>query len=154
MAVKGTTAQCSGGLANLAKNADLKQARLFGRVDEYVAEHGIDDQVGTPTDAEPTRLGDAPTEIDLTAFSTVIWATGYRPRYPWLPAAAFDVRGRPAHDGGVGALPGLYFLGLPFLRRRRSNLIAGLGVDAADLGDHLCTYLDCAARTRRTLTLL
>jgi putative flavoprotein involved in K+ transport len=78
----------------------------------------------------------------------VIWATGYRPAYKWLPRNAFDVRGRPAHDGGVGAIPGLYFLGLPFLRRRRSNLLAGVGADAADVLMHLRAHLDLHARGR------
>ncbi len=75
----------------------------------------------------------------------MIWATGYRPRYPWLGAAPTDHRGRVIHDGGVAAVPGLYLLGLPFLRRRRSNLIAGLGADAADLFGHLRAHLDAQA---------
>jgi putative flavoprotein involved in K+ transport len=152
MAISGTTGQCSGSLANLVKNADLKQARLLRRVDEFVSEHGVAGDVGPPEEVAPTLLGDPPTELDLTECSTVIWATGYRPRYSWLTADAFDRRGRVAHDGGVGALPGLYLLGLPFLRRRRSNLIAGLGADAADLFEHVRGYLDQLARDRRALS--
>jgi putative flavoprotein involved in K+ transport len=148
MAIDGSTAQCSGALANLVKNADLKQARLLRRVDEYVVEHALDDvDIGKPDDLAPTRIGQPPTELDLTAFSTVIWATGYRPRYPWLTADAFDARGRVKHDGGVAAVPGLYVLGMPFLRRRRSNLISGLGADAADLFAHLRRYLDLHERS-------
>ena len=52
-----------------------------------------------------------------------------------------DRRGRVAHEGGGSPLPGLYFLGLPFLRRRGSNLIAGVGDDAAELLPHLLAYL-------------
>jgi putative flavoprotein involved in K+ transport len=142
MAVRDATGQCSGSLANLAKNADLKQARLLRRVDEFVDEHGLADEVGPATEPSPTQIGSPVTELDLRGFSTVIWATGYRPTYPWLTADAIDRKGRVIHDGGVAAVPGLYVLGLPFLRRRRSNLIAGLGVDAADLFDHLRAYLD------------
>ena len=76
----------------------------------------------------------------------MIWATGYRPSYPWLDPAAFDRRGRVAHDGGVSPVPGLYVLGLPFLRRRRSNLIAGVGDDAAELLPHLLAYLHGTVR--------
>ena len=57
--------QCSGSLANLAKNADLKQARLLRRIDEFVNEHGLADEVGPATEAPPTRLGNPPTELDL-----------------------------------------------------------------------------------------
>jgi len=152
MAIRGTTGQCSGALANVVKNADLKQARLLRRIDEFVNDHDLAGEVDPPTQPSPTRLGNPPTELDLRAFSTVIWATGYRPTYSWLTADAFDRRGRVIHDGGVAPLPGLYLLGLPFLRRRCSNLIAGLGPDAADLFDHLRAYLDSQARNRATLS--
>jgi len=152
MAIRGTTGQCSGALANLVKNADLKQARLLGRIDEFVDDHGLAHEVGPPAPPSPTRLGEPRTEVDLAACSSVIWATGYRPAYSWLTADALDRRGRVVHDGGVAALPGLYLLGLPFLRRRRSNLLAGLGADAADLFGHLRTYLDRQARTRGVLS--
>jgi putative flavoprotein involved in K+ transport len=152
MAIRGHTGQCSGSLANLMKNADLKQARLLRRVDEFVDEQGLADEVGPATEASPTELGTPGTELDLRGISTVIWATGYRPTYPWLTTDAVDRRGRLVHDGGVAATPGLYLLGLPFLRRRRSNLIAGLGADAADLFDHLRAYLDQLARRRVALS--
>jgi putative flavoprotein involved in K+ transport len=148
MRIVGSTAQCSGSLANLVANADLKQARLLDRVDEYVDAAGLARDVGAPDRPGPTRLGAVPTEIDLSDFSTVIWATGYRPSYGWLDPAALDRRGRIAHDGGVGALAGIFVLGLPFLRRRRSALIAGAGDDAADLMAPLRTHLDAMAHAR------
>ena len=127
MGVSGAVAQCSGGLASLTANADLKQERLLQRIDDFVVEHGLSGEVPGPDRPAPTRLPAVPTEVDLGRFTTVVWATGYRPSYPWLDPAAFDRRGRVAHDGGVSPVPGLYVLGLPFLRRRRSNLIAGVG---------------------------
>ncbi len=149
-AISGGTAQCSGSLGNLVTNADLKQARLLRRIDEFVSDHGLAAEVEPACDARPTSVTRPPTELDLTGYSTVVWATGYRPTYPWLPPEAFDRRGRVAHDGGVGALPGLYLLGLPFMRRRRSNLIVGLACDAAELGRHLRTSLDRQSRARLT----
>lgn len=148
MAVSGGVAQCSGGLASLTANADLKQTRLLQRIDDFVTEHECSDEVPAPDRPVPTRLGAVPTEVDLGRFTTVIWATGYRPSYPWLDRAAFDRRGRVAHDGGVSPVPGLYVLGLPFLRRRRSNLIAGVGQDAAELLPYLLAHLDGASRSR------
>ena len=76
----------------------------------------------------------------------MIWATGYRPRFGWLDPRACDRRGRVVHDGGVAAMPGLYVLGLPFLRRRRSNLLSGLGADSGELCEHLLGHLDGLAR--------
>lgn len=130
--------QFSGGLTNLVANADLKLHRLLDRIDEFAAALGLD---GCPARPEPTRLGVVPTELQLAPFSTVIWATGFRPTFPWLDEAAFDRRHRPIHDGGVGALPGLYYLGLPFMRRRKSSFIDGVGPDAIDLAAHLCAHL-------------
>jgi putative flavoprotein involved in K+ transport len=140
MRVMGSTAQFTGGVANLVANADLKQNRLLDRIDEYALQHGLDG-LGEPTRPEPTRLGDVPTELSLSPFTTVVWATGYRPTYPWLDAAAFDRRKRVVHDGGVGAIPGLYFLGLQFMRRRKSSFIDGVGPDAAELVEPLRSRL-------------
>jgi putative flavoprotein involved in K+ transport len=148
MAVAGDKAQCSGGLASLVANADLKQARLLRRIDDFVSASGLDRDVGPVTVPAPTRLHHVATELDLAPFSTVVWATGYRPTYEWLDAAAFGRSRKVVHDGGVARLPGLYLMGLPFMRRRRSNLIGGMRLDAADLAGHLRGFLDDVARTR------
>jgi putative flavoprotein involved in K+ transport len=145
MRVVGFTAQCSGALANLVANADLKQARLLDRVDEYVLEHDLSGVVAPIHRPAPTLIGEVPTEVDLRRFGTVIWATGYRPSWSWLDPVVFDQRGRVAHDGGVATTPGLFMLGLTFMRRRRSNLICGVGDDAADLMTPLRRHLDAMA---------
>ena len=142
MAIRGATALCSGGLGSLVANADLKQARLLRRIDQWVDERGVADLVGPVTEPNPTVPARVPTELDLHDFSTVIWATGYLPAHDWLDPRALDRRGRVIHNGGVAGMPGLYLLGLPFLRQRRSNLLAGLGLDAAELCQHLLAYLD------------
>ena len=54
----------------------------------------------------------------------------------------FDRKGRIRHDGGVVEAPGLYLMGMPFLRRRKSSLIDGAGDDARDLSAHLAAHLD------------
>jgi putative flavoprotein involved in K+ transport len=151
MAIRGTTALCSGGLGSLVANADLKEARLLRRIDQWIDDHGIVDLVGPAVKPAPTVLAQVPTELDLAPFRTVIWATGFRPTYRWLDPRALDRRGRVDHDGGVATMQGLYLLGLPLLRCRRSNLLAGLGVDACALGHHLVDYLGAVGR-RRALT--
>lgn len=142
MTLDGHRLLCSGGLAHQVAAADLKANRLLRRIDDHVAVHGEDGRLPPAHDLEPTVLPpDVPTVLDVRRFRAVVWATGYRPRFPWLDPAAFDRRGRIRHDGGVGQLPGLYVLGLPFLRRRRSSFISGVGPDAADLAGHLHAYL-------------
>jgi putative flavoprotein involved in K+ transport len=146
MAIRDRTGFCSGGLGTLVSNADLKQARLLSRIDQWVIEHDMVDLVGPPAEPGPTILTQVPTELDLHDLSAVIWATGFRPKYSWLDPLAFDRRGRLDHDGGVARMPGLYLLGLPFLRQRRSNLLAGLGADAAQLCQHLVGHLEMTGR--------
>jgi len=63
-------------------------------------------------------------------------------------AGVLDRKGRPVHDGGVTASPGLYLIGLPFLRRRKSTLIDGAASDARELVAHLVTHLDTLAHRR------
>ena len=69
--------------------------------------------------------------------TSIIWATGYALDYAWLKIDAFDDKGRPAHDRGVTGVPGLYFLGLPWLSRRASPFIWGVWHDASYLADHI-----------------
>ena len=99
MAMRGTTALCSGGLGSLVANADLKEARLLRRIDEWIDEHDMADLVGPAVKPSPTVLTQVPTALDLARFGTVIWATGYRPTYNWLDPRALDRRGRVGHDG-------------------------------------------------------
>ena len=73
---------------------------------------------------------------------TIMWATGYSPDYSWLDVPVLDRKGRIRHDGGVVEAPGLYLMGIPFLRRRKSTLIDGAGDDARDLSAHLAAFLD------------
>jgi putative flavoprotein involved in K+ transport len=132
----------SGGLAHLVASADLKQLRLLQRIDEFAVDRDLGRALLAPQRPCATVLGAVPTEIDLARFETVVWATGYRPRFDWLDPIAFDCRNRITHDGGICALPGLYLLGLPFMRRRKSSFIDGVGPDAAELASHLHAHLD------------
>jgi len=139
----------SGSLANQAALSDLKMNRLLDAVDAWAAGNGLDADVPPPERFEPTRIGPSPLlSLDLSAggIRTVLWATGYRPDYSWLEVPVFDRKGRIRHDGGVVDSPGLYLIGAPFLRRRKSGLIDGAGDDARELAAHLAAHL--ASRSR------
>ena len=137
-------AQFSGGLTNQCALADLKMNRLLGRIDEWVMENHLGDAVGPVERFEPTRV-DArpPLGLDLASgeIRSIVWATGFRPDHSWIDMPVFDRKGRIRHDGGVVEAPGMYLMGIPFLRRRKSSLIDGAGDDARDLSDHLVSYL-------------
>jgi len=137
-------AQFSGSLANLCKLADLKLNRLLDAFDAWAGATGLDAEVDPPQRLPPTTVPSPVLAIDLRQgqIGTVIWACGYRPDHSWLHLPVLDRRGRIVHDGGVviGA-PGVYLLGTPFLRRRRSSFISGADHDTAELADHLHRWL-------------
>jgi putative flavoprotein involved in K+ transport len=134
----------SGGLRNLFALADLKLRRLLDTFDRWAREHGRDSEVGPPERFEPTRVPAAPRlRLDLRTgeIRTVVWATGFRPDYRWLEVPVLDGKGQLRHDGGVVDHPGLYALGLPVLRRRKSTFIHGISDDARAVIGHLAATL-------------
>jgi putative flavoprotein involved in K+ transport len=138
-------AQFSGSLRNQCALADLKMNRLLDRIDQWARESGLDAMVDPPHRFEPTEVeASPPLALDLfrSGIRTILWATGFRPDYSWLEVPVLDRKGRILHDGGVVEAPGMYLMGLPFLRRRKSSLIDGAADDARDLCAHLGAYLD------------
>jgi putative flavoprotein involved in K+ transport len=143
-AIRDGQALFSGGLRNQFALADLKMNRLLGTFDEWARSHARDADVGPVERFEPTRVPESsPLTVDLRngAIRSIVWATGFRPDYSWLHVPVIDDKGHLCHDGGVVDAPGLYALGLPFLRRRKSTFIAGAEDDARDVIDHLAGYL-------------
>jgi putative flavoprotein involved in K+ transport len=134
----------SGGLRNVVSLADLKMDRLLTTFDEWATASGADSEVGPPQRFDATRVPERPRlRLDLRGgeIRTIVWATGYRPDYSWLDVPVLDDKGHLRHDGGVVDSPGLYALGLPVLRRRKSTFIHGAADDARDIVDHLAGHL-------------
>jgi putative flavoprotein involved in K+ transport len=143
----------SGSLRNQCALADLKMNRLLDTIDEWTAAHGLDSEVNPKQRFAPTKVeASPPLGIDLKrgGIRTIIWATGFRPDYSWLDVPVLDRKGRVRHDGGVVDAPGMYLMGIPFLRRRKSSLIDGAADDARDLSAHLASYLSQRSSVPRT----
>ena len=143
-AVRDGHALFSGGLRNVFSLADLKMARLLDSFDEWAATHGRDTDTGPPERFAPTRVpGTTRLRLDLRSgeIAAIVWATGFRPDYSWLDVPVLDPKGQLRHEGGVAGSPGLYALGLPVLRRRKSTFIHGIEDDAREVIDHLTRYL-------------
>jgi len=148
MAASDAVIQFSGGLANVCALADLKMGRLLDEIDRWLDDMGLGETLERSHRFAPTAVpADPALTLDLrkAGIGTVIWATGYRPDYRWLRVPVLTPRGALRHDRGVVESPGLYALGLPFLRTRKSNLIDGVGADAEALAAHLCRFLACGA---------
>jgi len=130
----------SGSLANACASADLKLERLLSQFDQFASEHRLDG-LTDPWRPERTTVPEPRLEVRTAALRTVIWATGHAPTFPDIGAPVFDRLGRLEHDGGVVGATGLYVLGLPFLRRRRSSFIDGAGADAEALAERIDAHL-------------
>jgi putative flavoprotein involved in K+ transport len=142
-AIRDGRALFSGGLRNLFALADLKLERLLDTFDDWARGQG-DGPAAAADRPEPTRVPAAsPLQIDLRtgAIEAVVWATGFRPDYRWLGVPVLDEKRHLRHEGGVVDAPGMYALGLPVLRRRKSTFIHGIEDDARDVVDHLASYL-------------
>jgi putative flavoprotein involved in K+ transport len=106
------------------------------RVDDHARAHGLDlpeDEGGSDGAVE---VSDAE-ELDLRAagIGTVLWANGFRPDYSWIDLEVFDSYGWPVQTRGVTEVPGLYFVGLHWLHKRKSVLFLGVREDAEHVAD-------------------
>ncbi|MDS2173530.1 NAD(P)/FAD-dependent oxidoreductase [Nesterenkonia sp. CL21] len=135
--------------SNIA-DGDANYLSLLDEADAYVERNGLD----LPEEPEARELRPEPgcltdpileLEVDDAGITSVVWATGFRVDYSWLKVDAFDHDGRPRHQRGVAAEPGIYFLGLPWQSSRGSSFIWGVWHDAKHIADHIMIqqgYLD------------
>ncbi|CAM2154912.1 putative flavoprotein involved in K+ transport [Pararobbsia alpina] len=160
----GLTKSFEGGVATFEQDLAFNLARgdeslmaLLDAADAYIARNGIDlpeDPQARIVPADPDCVTNPLRELDLVqaGVSTIIWATGYAVDFGWLKVDAFDEKGKPKHQRGVSAEPGVYFLGLPWLSRRGSSFIWGVWHDARHIADHIVTqrkYLEYRDASQR-----
>jgi putative flavoprotein involved in K+ transport len=135
-AVDGTTARFADDLADTMGAAEQKLRRVLDDIDAYAGT--MSGPPAVPRDPPPViRDPPALSRLDLARarVASVIWATGYRPTYPWLKVPVLDHSGRIRHRRGGTDVPGLYAIGLRFQHRRNSTFIDGARHDAARLAD-------------------
>jgi putative flavoprotein involved in K+ transport len=127
----GRRARFAGDLRESVAWGDERNAQLMALIRSLASERGLP----RPQIPEPEPFSaDAPEELDLSGFGAVVFAAGFRPDYEsWVDLpGAFDELGFPiGHDGASTVVPGLYFAGVHFLRKRKSALLIGVGEDAA-----------------------
>lgn len=148
--IRGTKALFSGSLRNVCALADLKMNRMLDTFDAWARAAGLEGAVGEAHRFEPSNVVPSPRlACELGGdIRTIVWATGYRPDFSWLDLPVFDRHGELRHDRGIVDAPGLYVLGLPFLRRRKSSFIHGAEADVHEIAAHLHGFLDGAASAR------
>jgi putative flavoprotein involved in K+ transport len=141
-AARGGVIEIAPGLAENLRDGDLVFSTFLNFVDGYVKLRGLD----LPDEpAARTTLPDPPCvteplrrlDLDASGIGAVIWATGYGLDFGWIDIPVRDANGDPVHRNGITDVPGLYFLGLPWLSKMNSSFLSGVGDDAAVLADHI-----------------
>ncbi len=139
----------AGDLVENIRQGDANYLSVLDEADALAAARGLDlpeEPEAREIGADPACMTDPIRELDLAGagVTSIIWATGFALDFGWLQVDAFDEKGRPAHERGVSGVPGLYFLGLPWLARRASPFIWGVWHDADYLAGHIARRVRAA----------
>jgi len=133
---------CAPDLARNIAQGDAHYLSVLDAADAYAAAHGLDlpaEPQARKIAADPPCVTHPILQLNLAeaGITAIVWATGFVLDFSWLKVDAFDARGIPLHERGVSQVPGLYFLGLPWLSRRASPFIWGVWHDAEYLAGHI-----------------
>ena len=122
-----------------AEAAETQMMELLKKIDGFIESNGARAPGPDLDSITAVELDKAPTEINLQTdnIRTIIWATGYERRYPWLKIPVLDDHGEIRHRCGVTSEPGLYVIGMRFQRTKGSNLIDYVGRDAEVLSKYI-----------------
>jgi putative flavoprotein involved in K+ transport len=139
-ALRGRSASLAPDLHESLAFGDAAYAAFLDAVDEHVTRSALDvpaDPAARLVLPNPPCVVEPVAELDLRSagIGAVVWATGYAYAFGWIDLPVLDARGAPVHERGASAVPGLYFLGLPWLSRMSSSFLSGVGEDAARLAD-------------------
>ncbi len=137
--VEGHRAYFADDLADSVAFGDARYADIRKLLTEQLPAKGIT----APQLADPAPFhADPPRELDLTGLGAVIFTSGFRPDYTrWIRFPAFDAMGFPLTDNGASTVvPGLFFCGVHFLRKRKSAVLFGVGEDAAIVAQSIARH--------------
>lgn len=125
----GSAVQIDGHLEESLAWGEAFSAAFRAKVDAYVAERGLEMPLEEDTPPKPVRSV-SHLDVRRDGIGTILWANGFRPDHAWIEGVETDEQGWPLHIGGVSLVPGLYFVGLHWMRKRKSSLLLGVGEDA------------------------
>jgi putative flavoprotein involved in K+ transport len=136
-------------LALCLDQADQVSESIKTSIDGFIAKKGIQ----APEEARYRPLW-VPlcerAELDYRALGirSIIWCIGFRTDYSWIDLPVFNGRGQPVHVRGVAPVPGVYFLGLPWLYTWGSGRFSGVARDAEYLAEHIKARFGSAGAER------
>ncbi|HEY8814556.1 MAG TPA: NAD(P)-binding domain-containing protein [Candidatus Dormibacteraeota bacterium] len=132
----GSTLQFADDLSDSVDFGDARWADIRGWIDRCCT------ATGTPNpdyDVPPPMRIKTRTKVDVVrdGIGTVIWTSGYRPNYDWVKFPVFDDMGFPVQVDGRTRVPGLYFVGVHWMRKNKSAILYGVGEDAEIVARHI-----------------
>ncbi|KQY58473.1 FAD-dependent oxidoreductase [Aeromicrobium sp. Root495] len=118
--------------------ADAVYNSICRDIDRFIDTNGIDAPV-QPHYEPVWRPDHEPRALDLgdEGITSIVWAIGYRPDYSWVKVGVFDGSGRPTHTRGETTVPGLFFVGLPWMHTWGSGRFLGIARDAEHVAGRL-----------------
>lgn len=125
--------------SDLADSVAFGDAR-YADIRTLILDHCARDDINAPELPDPPPFDPAaPERLDIDGFGAILYTSGFRPDYAtWMQVDAFDDMGFPVQENGASpTIPGLYFCGVHFLRKRKSSLLMGVGEDAAIVADSI-----------------
>jgi putative flavoprotein involved in K+ transport len=138
----GSTLSIADDLIDNLAASDKPDTEMRKAIDSYIKKNGLEVPLEDP--APPLRAGyecEVITELDMDRadITSIVWAAGYTCDFNWIKFPIFDEYGYPVHQRGVTAQPGLYFVGLQWLRNLKSSLLYGIGDDAEHIATHIAS---------------
>jgi putative flavoprotein involved in K+ transport len=127
--------------------ADEFSGRVKNDIDAYLARLNI---TPPPLEDDPADVPDPEAQcvsalrqlsLQESNVGTVIWATGFTGDFSWIHLPVLDAEGKPIQVRGISPVPGLYFLGFPWLNSRKSGIIYGIEDDAQYIANAISQQL-------------
>jgi putative flavoprotein involved in K+ transport len=142
----GTTVFFQENAAQHVKFADEFSQRIKKLIDDYIIENNLPappphyDEADIP-DVDASCASTI-TSLDLKEndINTIIWSTGFDHDHSYIKLSVFDDKGKLIHKDGIPGFPGIYFLGYPWLRTRKSPILFGIIEDVKFVVDKLSKY--------------
>ena len=132
--------------AEHVKYADEFSQEIKRRIDHYIVENKLsappphDDVADLPDDDAACASTITMLDLKENNVNTIIWSTGFNADYSYIKLPVFEQDGKLKHKDGIPEFPGLYFLGYPWLRSRKSPILFGIIVDVVFVVDEIYSY--------------
>lgn len=123
------------------RNADVTSQELKDKIDAFIEENGLTAPQAEPDPADMPLVEDEDVDfitslsLEKAKVSSIIWSTGFTADFSWIDLPVTDDIGRPAHHRGVSDIPGVYFIGFPWLSKRKSGVVLGIDEDARHISE-------------------